>query len=106
MLMSFDFPEISFILRSPYFCSVVMVLVAYLMVSRIPTISLKKTKISSDWFLPIMILLAMFVSCLITKPWLTLGLFTLCYMLSVPFTVVRFMREKKAYEESRSETAE
>ena len=106
MLMSFDFPEISFILRSPYFCSVVMVLVAYLMVSRIPTISLKKTKISSDWFLPIMILLAMFVSCLITKPWLTLGLFTLCYMLSVPFTVVRFMREKKTYEESRSETAE
>ena len=98
ILISFDFPQISFILRNPYFCSAVMILVAYLMVSRIPTISLKKTKISSDWFLPIMVLLAMLISCLITKPWLTLGLFTLFYIISIPFTIVRFLKDKKTFE--------
>lgn len=98
LLMSFDFPEIKFILQNPYFCSVMMLLVAYLMVSRIPTISLKKTKINKDFVLPLMILFALFISCLLTKPWMTLGLFTLCYILSVPFTVLRFIKDKREFE--------
>lgn len=98
LLMSFDFPEIEFILRCPYFCSVMMLLVAYLMVSRIPTISLKKTKVSKDFVLPLMILFALFISCLLTKPWLTLGLFTLCYILTVPVTIARFLKEKREFE--------
>ena len=104
LLMSFDFPEAEFILRNPYFCSVLMLLVAYLMVSRIPTISLKKTKISKDWVLPLMILFALFVSCLLTKPWLTLGLFTLCYTLSIPVTIIRFMKDKKEFQKNNSVT--
>lgn len=102
LLMSFDFPEVEFILRNPYFCSVLMLLVAYLMVSRIPTISLKKTKISKDLVLPLMILFALFVSCLLTKPWLTLGLFTLCYILSIPVTIFRFMKDKKEFVKDNS----
>ena len=98
LLISFDFPEIEFILRSPYFCSFIMLLVAYLMVSRIPTISLKKTKVSKDFVLPLMILFALFISCLLTKPWLTLGLFTLCYILTVPVTIIKFIKEKREFE--------
>ena len=101
LLIWFDFKEMEFILRNPYVCSFLMLLVAFLMVSRIPTLSLKKTKISSDWFVPLMILLAMFVSCLITKPWLTLGVFTLCYILTIPLTIWRFLREKKAAESEK-----
>ena len=74
------------------------------MVSRIPTISLKKTKISKDWVLPLMILFALFVSCLLTKPWLTLGLFTLCYTLSIPVTIIRFMKDKKEFQKNNSVT--
>lgn len=104
LLMSFDFPEMEFILRNPYFCSTLMLLVAYLMVSRIPTLSLKKAKINKDYVLPLMILFALFISCLLTKPWLTLGLFTLCYILSVPFTILGFIRDKRKYEKENTKT--
>ena len=100
LLIWFDFKELEFILRNPYFCSFMMILVAFLMVSRIPTLSLKKTKVSSDWFVPLMILLALFVSCLITKPWLTLGIFTLCYILTIPITIWQFMKDKKQAEKA------
>lgn len=98
LLIWFDFPQIEFILRNAYFVGFLMLIVAFLMVSRIPTISVKKTKINSDWFVPMMILFALIVSCLITKPWLTLGLITLFYILSIPFTIMRFIKEKKATE--------
>lgn len=98
LLISRGNAEWEFILRSPYLCSFLMLLVAYLMISRIPTLSLKKTKISADFVLPLMILFVLFISCLLTKPWLTLGLFTFCYVLTIPVTVMRFIKEKKAYE--------
>ncbi|MBR1398995.1 MAG: CDP-diacylglycerol--serine O-phosphatidyltransferase [Alphaproteobacteria bacterium] len=98
LLISFDYPELDFILRNKYFCSFLMILVAFLMVSRIPTLSLKKTKISADWFLPLMVLLALFVSCLLTQPWLTLGLFTVTYICTIPYTIIKFIREKRAFE--------
>lgn len=95
LLISFDNPELEFILRNKYFCGFLMLLVTFLMVSRIPTLSLKKTKISADWFLPLMILFALLVSCLLTQPWLTMGLFTLVYVLTIPLTIFRFLREKR-----------
>lgn len=95
-----EFPELEFILRNKFLCSGLMLLVAFLMVSRIPTLSLKKTKISANWFLPMMVLCVFFISCLLTKPWLTLGLFTLCYVLTIPLTVLRFAREKKAAKQN------
>ena len=98
LLIWFDFPQIEFILRNPYFVGFLMLIVAFLMVSRIPTLSVKKTKINSDWFVPMMILFALVVSCLFTKPWLTLGLITLIYVLSIPLTIWRFMKDKKAAE--------
>ena len=97
ILISFDYPELEFILRNKYACSFLMMLVAFLMISRIPTISLKKTKISANLFLPLMIVFALLVSCLLTQPWLTLGLFTLGYVLTIPFTIVKFLYDKKVY---------
>ncbi len=98
ILTSRDYPELEFILRNHYFCCFVMVLVAFLMVSRIPTLSLKKTKINANFVLPLMVLFVLLISCLLTKPWLTLGIFTVCYVLTVPFTILRFIKEKNAYE--------
>ena len=98
LLISRGNAEWEFILRSPYLCSFLMLLVAYLMISRIPTLSLKKTKVSADFVLPLMILFVLFISCLLTKPWLTLGLFTLCYVLTIPVTIMRFIKEKRAFD--------
>lgn len=103
ILISFNYPELNFILHNKFSCSALMLLVAYLMVSRIPTLSLKKTKISASLFLPLMAFIALFISCLLTRPWLTLGLFTLCYVLTIPFTVVKFWHEKKAFEKNKKD---
>ena len=98
ILIWFDNPEYEFILRNKYVCSVLMMTVAYLMVSRIPTLSLKKTKVSAAFFLPMMVIFALFISCLLTAPWLTLGLFTLAYVATIPLTILRFMHDKRQYE--------
>ena len=98
ILIWFDNEELEYILRNRFFCSGLMLTVAFLMVSRIPTLSLKKTKISAEWFLPLMVLFVLLISCLLTKPWLTMGLFTLCYVCTIPLTIVRFLRDKKAAE--------
>lgn len=103
VLISIDNPEWEFILRNPCFCSFVMLLVAFLMVSRIPTISLKKSKINANFVLPLMILFVFLTSCLLTKPWLTLGLFTFFYILTIPVTIIKFLKDKKAYEKQQSE---
>jgi CDP-diacylglycerol--serine O-phosphatidyltransferase len=103
VLISFDWPEYEFILRNTYLCSFLMILVAFLMVSRIPTLSLKKTKINASLFLPLMVVFALFISCLLTRPWLTLGVSTFCYVLTIPFTVAKFIYDKKNYEKIKSE---
>ncbi len=104
ILISFDYPELDFLLHNKFVCSALMMLVAFLMVSRIPTLSLKKTKVKAEWFLPLMVLFALFISCLLTQPWLTLGLFTFAYILTIPFTVWSFIKDKKAYlSESKKE---
>ena len=102
ILISRDYSNLEFIIRNPYFCCCVMALVAFLMVSRIPTLSLKKTKINANFVLPLMILFVLLISCLLTKPWLTIGMFTICYILTIPFTILRFIKEKKAYEKQKT----
>ncbi|MBO6289175.1 MAG: CDP-diacylglycerol--serine O-phosphatidyltransferase [Alphaproteobacteria bacterium] len=101
ILISRDYSNLEFIIRNPYFCCCVMALVAFLMVSRIPTLSLKKTKINANFVLPLMVLFVLLISCLLTKPWLTMGIFTICYILTIPFTILRFIKEKKAYEKQK-----
>ena len=100
ILIWFDNEDLEYILRNRFVCSALMLMVAFFMVSRIPTLSLKKTKINAEWFLPLMVMFVLLISCLLTKPWLTLGLFTLCYVCTIPFTVLRFWRDKKAAEET------
>ena len=101
ILISFDFPELKFV-RSNWFCATLMLVVSFLMVSRIPTISTKKMKIPTCFFLPLMLLVALFASFIISQPWLTLGVLTAFYALSIPLGVCIFLREKKAYLEAKS----
>ena len=97
IMISFDFPEYE-ILRSDTFCSVLMCVVSLLMVSRIPTISTKKMRVPTYMFIPMMLIVALFASFVLSQPWLTLGISTLCYALSIPVGVVIFLKEKHDYE--------
>jgi CDP-diacylglycerol--serine O-phosphatidyltransferase len=95
ILICFDFPEMKSLLGAHGFCSVWMCLIAFLMISRIPTISLKKTKVQAYMLLPLMIFVVLFINFMLSQPWLTLGLMTSCYALSIPVGVLMFLCDRK-----------
>lgn len=97
VMISFDFPEVT-IVRSHGFCATLLCIVAFLMVSRIPTFSTKKLKVPTWLFIPLMLFVALFASFIITQPWFTLGTLTLLYALSIPAGIFVFVKEKRAFE--------
>lgn len=97
VMISFDFPEVT-IVRSHGFCATLLCIVAFLMVSRIPTFSTKKLKVPTWLFIPLMLFVALFASFIITQPWFTLGTLTLLYALSIPVGIFVFVKEKRALE--------
>lgn len=98
VLIWFDFPEIEFILRSIPFCALLMCLVTFLMVSRIPTVSFKKSKVKTTMFVPLMLIVVLFINFMLTQPWLTLGVLTFVYLISVPISCAMFRRDKQKFE--------
>ncbi len=101
VMISFDFPEYT-IVRSHAFCATLLVVVSFLMVSRLPTFSTKKLKVPSFMFMPMMLFVALFASFIITQPWFTLGFMTALYACSLPFGIVFFWHEKRKCERKRS----
>lgn len=97
ILITFDFPATEALFRTHTFCSILMPTVAFLMVSKIPTISLKKTKVHTCMFLPLMLLVVLFINFMLSQPWLTLGVLTIFYIISIPLGVIKFLIDKKKY---------
>lgn len=94
------------IVRSPYFAAVWIAGVAVLMVSRIPTLSLKKFHVPHDYVIPTLLgvgLLAAFAS---TAPWPTLFFVGLLYLGTIPLTVRSAMRLRRAAAAKKPEAAE
>lgn len=93
IMVSFDYPELTW-LHDNAFCAALMCVVALLMVSRIPTVSTKKWRVPSYMFIPMMLVVALFASFIISSPWLTLGTMVGLYALSIPFGVLCFFKLK------------
>ena len=102
ILISFDFLEAKEFLQTHLFCGTWMCVVAYLETSRIPTISLKKTKIKASMLIPLLIFVTLLANFLFTQTWLTLGVLTAFYALTIPFSVIKFLKEKKLYLQEQS----
>jgi CDP-diacylglycerol--serine O-phosphatidyltransferase len=64
----------------------VLVMVAFLMVSRIPTFSIKTlvVRIKPDWILPTLVGVGLFVAALSSAPWHTLLAIGVIYLASLP----------------------
>lgn len=71
---------------TPQLAMVYMVIVGGLMVSRIPTFSLKKIRITSDYILPSMLIAGTFITTLIVEPWHTLAVTGVMYLCSIGFS--------------------
>ncbi len=84
-----------------YFVLIYTLLVAFLMVSTIPTYSgkLLGERISREWVMPLFVLAGAVVALLVTYPYVTLSIISLLYLAMIPIAVRRYrsqMREMEA----------
>ena len=71
------------------------IIIAVLMVSRVPTFSGKTfTRVPREFYMPLLAALAVFMALLISYPWESLSILTLIYLVSIPFSVLRYRRLK------------
>lgn len=80
------------ILREPVLVAVWTIIVALLMVSRLPTFSFKKVKIPTAAILPILVVAGLLVAGLAGAPWRTLTLIGLFYIISFGYSAYTYRR--------------
>jgi CDP-diacylglycerol--serine O-phosphatidyltransferase len=96
LFLSFEYGDTFF--RLPLLSAVWMAIVAALMVSRIPTMSVKRFRVPHHFAVPIMLAIALVAAFMTTAPWPTLTVVGLAYLASIPFTVRSYNRLRRTAE--------
>jgi CDP-diacylglycerol--serine O-phosphatidyltransferase len=103
MIFSFVVGEMG--LRSPWLTAPVLIIVAGLMISRMPTYSLKKFKVPHVWILPMMLIIGLFATGIVTMPWHTLSLTGIAYVVALPFGVLSYRRLERMAADLQGQSA-
>lgn len=69
--------------------------VSFLMISRVPTFSVKRLRIPQKRVLPILLGIVVLAAFMITRPWATISLIVVVYVVSLPFSVMTYRRYKR-----------
>ncbi|WP_376093017.1 CDP-alcohol phosphatidyltransferase family protein [Roseomonas sp. CCTCC AB2023176] len=80
------------VVRHPIFTAAVLVAVAGLLVSTLPTLSFKNPKIPRDAILPLLLGAAAYVALLVTEPWAALAAAGLIYAAIIPLSYRAYLR--------------
>ena len=104
MFISFEWGE--WIARSPYLNAVWISGVALLMVSTVPTVSLKRIRVPHHLVMPSLLGVGVMAGFFMTAPWPTLTFVGAIYIGSIPLTVRAYMERRRAYEARKPETTE
>jgi CDP-diacylglycerol--serine O-phosphatidyltransferase len=104
MFISFEWGD--WIARSPYLNGVWITGVALLMISTVPTVSLKRIRIPPDFVVPTLLGIGLLAGLFTTAPWPTLTFIGAVYIASIPLTVRASLRLRRAAEARRAEPAE
>jgi CDP-diacylglycerol---serine O-phosphatidyltransferase len=83
------------VLDNPYLVGAFLVVSASLMVSRVPTYSLKNIRIKPQFVLYLMLFVGVLAAFLVTDPWLTLSGIGFIYLASIPVSVITYRRLEK-----------
>jgi len=94
------------IARSPYIAAVWIAGVAFLMVSRIPTLSLKKIHMPHHYVLPTLLGVGVLAAFVTTAPWPTLFFTGVLYLGTIPLTVRAAAHSRRGGETKKPEAAE
>ena len=104
MFISFEWGD--WIARSPYLNGVWVSGVALLMVSTIPTVSIKRIRIPPHLVMPTLLGIGVMTGLLTTAPWPTLTFVGFAYVASIPLTMRAYAQRRTAYAARRGEMAE
>jgi CDP-diacylglycerol--serine O-phosphatidyltransferase len=104
MFISFEWGD--WIARSPYLNGVWITGVALLMISTVPTVSLKRIRIPPDFVVPTLLGIGLLAGLFTTAPWPTLTFIGAVYIASIPLTVRASLRLRRAAEARRAEPTE
>jgi len=104
--MFFSFEWGDWLFRSPYLNAVTVTGIALLMISKVPTVSLKRIRIPHHLVVPTLLGFGVATAFLTTEPWLTLTVVGIVYVGSVPFTVRSYSRLKRAALARKTEADE
>ena len=80
--------ETDAVLRHPALNTAWLIVCAMLMISRIPTFSLKKLRVKREHVLPTLVLVGLLAALLVSYPWFTLAAAGLAYLASIPLSVM------------------
>ena len=75
--------------------AVFVVFVAVMMVSRVPTFSIKRIRVKPEMVLPTLVLASAVIAGLVVESWLTLSIIALIYLFSIPFSVLSARRMQR-----------
>ncbi len=78
---------------TPLMVIIYTAIIATLMVSRVPTISVKKLAIQKRFASIFLAFAGLFVVALITEPWITLPLMGIAYLVTIPFSVFCYYKK-------------
>ena len=103
LIISFEFDIFNeFIFLHKKILVLYVTFIAILTSSTIPTISLKSLKIKESIITPITIILVIFVIALFMEKWKTIIFITPFYLISIPFSYLRFKKLQKKYNNNLS----
>ena len=81
----------------PYICMGWMLFVAFLMISRIPTLSLKKMKVAKNSLPVFLLCFVLFICMMYFHFWATASFIWSFYILTIPYTCFKFFKMKKNF---------
>ncbi|HEY3911969.1 MAG TPA: CDP-diacylglycerol--serine O-phosphatidyltransferase [Stellaceae bacterium] len=104
MFLSFQWGD--WLFRSPYLNAVTVVGVALLMVSKVPTVSLKRLRVPNHLVVPTLLGIGVLAAFVTTAPWPTLTAIGVVYVGSIPLTMRAYERLRRAAEGRRNAPAD
>jgi CDP-diacylglycerol--serine O-phosphatidyltransferase len=93
MFLAFQWGD--WLFRSPYLNAVTVSGVALLMISRVPTVSLKRIRIPPRLVVPTLLGIGVLTAFFTTAPWPTLTLVGIVYVSSIPLTIRAYYRLRR-----------
>ena len=93
LMISFEFS--SGFWAAPLLVGLWTVFVALLLVSRIPTFSMKVVRIPQEYIVPVLVGIGLVATLLVTATWPTLVALGLIYVGSIPFSIQRYAHLKR-----------